>query len=136
MKLWDEAKKFIKFNIVGIINTVVDVAAYTALTALGLNIALAQGISYSLGTANSYLFNSRWTFKDKQDSLKRVALFIVVNLVSYGVSTALLYFYEAQWDLAGFWAKLAALPFSTVVNLKGMRLVVFKEAREEPEEKP
>ena len=123
----DELKKFIKFNIVGVVNTLLDLVVYTALSAWGLRIEAAQGISYALGMVNSYLLNSRWTFKDKRDSAKRVVLFVLVNLASYGVSVAVLYFVRGQWGLEGLVAKLIALPFSTAVNFIGNRLLVFKK---------
>ena len=126
MKVYEELKKFIKFNIVGVINTLVDLSAYTLLTYLGMGILPAQGISYVLGAANSYIFNSNWTFKDRSFSWIRILLFVVVTLLGYALSVSILYFLQQQWKLEGFFAKLIALPFTTVFNFVGMRLFVFK----------
>ena len=125
MKLIDEIKKFLKFNVVGIFNTLVDFLAYSALSALGLRIVIAQAISYALGMTTSYTLNSLWTFKDKKLGSRKIATFIIVNLITLGVSTVILYFYKAQWGLEGFFAKLAALPFSVAINFIGNRFFVF-----------
>ena len=126
MKSYEELKKFIKFNIVGVINTLVDLLAYTLLTYLGMSILPAQAISYVLGAANSYILNSGWTFKNKSFSWVKLLLFVMVTLLGYGLSVAILFFLKRHWRLAGFFAKLIALPFTIVFNFAGMRLFVFK----------
>lgn len=55
--------QFIKFNIVGIMNTAVDFAIFALMVFLGLHHMISQVISYSCGVVNSYLWNKFWTFK-------------------------------------------------------------------------
>ena len=62
-ELKDGIVQLVKYNIVGVINTLVDFLVYQLLTYLGMKYAIAQCISYSCGILNSYFFNSRWTFK-------------------------------------------------------------------------
>ena len=68
-ELKDGIVQLVKYNIVGVINTLVDFLVYQLLTYLGMKYAIAQCISYSCGILNSYFFNSRWTFK--RDSGRR-----------------------------------------------------------------
>ncbi|MCK4764974.1 MAG: GtrA family protein [Candidatus Aminicenantes bacterium] len=59
----DHILQFIKFNIVGIMNTAVDFTIFTLLIYLSLHHMISQVISYSCGVVNSYLWNKFWTFK-------------------------------------------------------------------------
>lgn len=81
--------QFLKFALVGVLNTVVDFLVFQLLNlTLGWTY-LAQVIGYSAGVLNSYFWNSRWTFrKEHQRSAREAAAFVVVNLVSLGVSLA------------------------------------------------
>lgn len=118
---------FLKFNAVGVINTLVDTAIYSLLVLTGLDTSIAQVISYSAGVANSYIFNSRWTFRDKETSFKKTVLFIAVNLVSLSVSIAIIELCTRQFGIDKFIAKLISLPFSILINFLGSRFLVFKK---------
>ena len=90
-ELKDGIVQLVKYNIVGVINTLVDFLVYQLLTYLGMKYAIAQCISYSCGILNSYFFNSRWTFKRYSGrSKKEFIYFVAVNLVSMGLSVLLL----------------------------------------------
>ena len=123
----NELVKFVKFNAVGLLNTLIDFVVYSILTAVGMNFAVAQVISYGCGMVNSYFCNSRWTFRDKKDSAGRAAAFVLVNLAALGVSIGILALCKSWWGLEEMLAKLIATPFSLVVNFVGNRLFVFKK---------
>ena len=127
MKFKDDLVKFMKFNAVGILNTGVDFVVYTLLTALGMSLVPAQVISYGCGMLNSYLFNSRWTFKDRVFTVGKGMRFVAVNLVSLGVSIGILTLCKNWWGIEGALAKLISVPFSLTVNFIGSRLFVFKD---------
>ena len=91
----NEAKKtvwqFIKFSAVGVTNTLVDFIVFWLLTHAGMNYMLSQVFSYSAGILNSYIWNSKWTFKkERSHSLKTVLMFFLVNVLSLGVSLGVL----------------------------------------------
>ena len=71
MKLKEQGLQFIKFGLVGVLNTLVDFLVYQLLVYLGLHYAPAQCISYTCGLLNSYFFNSRWTFGKGKRYTKR-----------------------------------------------------------------
>ena len=122
-----ELIKFIKFNAVGLLNTLIDFIVYTILTGVGVYFALAHVISYGCGMLISYLCNSRWTFRDKEDSVLRVVAFVLVNLAALGVSIGILALCRSLWGLEGALAKLIATPFSLLINFIGNRLFVFRK---------
>lgn len=126
MHFKDEFLKFVKFNAVGVLNTGIDFAIFTVLTAFGLGDLIAQVISYCIAMVNSYFFNSRWTFRDKQDSVMKSGRFVVVNLVALGVSLGAIAICNS-FGIEGLLAKVIALPFSLAVNFLGNRLFVFNQ---------
>ncbi len=65
--------EFIKFALVGLLNTAVDVAIFFLLTWVNTPYVAAQVVSYSCGAANSYLLNKFWTFRSSGLSYAEVS---------------------------------------------------------------
>jgi len=124
--------QFIKFNLVGILNTLVDIGVFALLTTFGLNQYVAQVISYGCGVLNSYLFNTLWTFRrEKRRTAKEFLLFVCVNLVSLGVSLGMIYVAEHFLHVEEtLMQKLIATPVAMVVNFLGNKLFVFKKTED------
>ena len=120
----------LRFSLVGIVNTVIDMAAYGLLVLIpffNVHYTFANVISYSLGVVNSLFMNKRFTFREKERmGVKRVALFIAVNLVSMGVSTLALVVCRDTLLWGNALSKLAATAGSLVVNFTLNKLLVFK----------
>ena len=121
-------KQLMKYGIVGVLNTAVDFLVYQLLTFLGINYALAQCVSYSCGILNSYLINSRWTFKQEARHEKKEFLsFVVVNLLSLGISILLLKVcYDVLNIESNLISKAIVTPIVMVINFIGTKLLVFK----------
>jgi putative flippase GtrA len=86
--LW--LRQALKFGIVGVLNTAVDLGAYFVLTRWFGMTRLpveAKGISYSLGILNSFFWNKSWTFQSKASAWKTFAPFVLVSLVGLGINT-------------------------------------------------
>ena len=114
MKLKEQGLQFIKFGLVGVLNTLVDFLVYQLLVYLGL--------------LNSYFFNSRWTFgKGKRYTKREFVAFVAVNLVSLSISVVLL---RLCYGTLGIESNLIAKGVVTVVvmviNFIGNKLFVFK----------
>lgn len=124
-------KQLIKYGAVGVLNTAVDFLVYQLLTFIGMNYAVAQCISYSCGILNSYLFNSRWTFKeDAKREKNEFVSFVVVNIISLGLSVLLL---KVCYDVLGIESDLVSkaivTPVVMVINFIGTKLLVFKKTK-------
>jgi putative flippase GtrA len=119
--------QFVKFNLVGIINTGVDFVIFTLLTLTSLHHLIAQVISYSCGMVNSYLWNKFWTFKHKKKSGGGEAVkFIVVNIIALGIALVFLYIFKDLMGMHVLVSKVFATGFSVVVNFVGNKFWVFK----------
>jgi putative flippase GtrA len=81
----------LRFAIVGVSNTLIDVGVFSLL-AIGLSVlpAAANVVSYAVGTANSWVLNRCWTFRDLTGSGSgaQFAGFAAINLAILGLSTA------------------------------------------------
>ena len=147
--------QLIKFALVGASNTIVDMIVQT-LVKLFLNlftqaswvVYAAKAVGYCCGIANSYILNSRWTFKEERRQDKREILsFIGVNLAVLLISFALIYVFKTQLHLNDWWmglglpgwltkvvdgelfCSLAATCICIPVNFVLNKLFVFKAKR-------
>lgn len=118
--------EFIKFALVGLLNTGVDVAIFFTLTWLGTPYVAAQVVSYSCGAANSYLLNKVWTFRSSGLSYAEIVRFTAVNLVSLGISVAVLTLLHDKTGLDLVTAKAGATACALAANFLGNKLWVFK----------
>lgn len=150
--------QLIKFALVGVLNTVVDFAVYTALVLIfgvgddnALLIGLFTFIGYGCGVLNSFIFNTKWTFKQEyKRTTKEAIMFVVVNLISWGLSYLLVMLFSRnvfdnsaitdwvcklvnytspeQVDKAvSILSKLLATPIVIIVNFLGNKLIVFNK---------
>ncbi|MBQ3938731.1 MAG: GtrA family protein [Clostridia bacterium] len=113
-----EAKKsfvqLIKFAIVGASNTLVDMIVNIGLTKIlelfasgGWITYAAKTVGYACGVLNSYILNSRWTFKEerKQDA-REIFSFIGVNIAVLLISLGLIYAFTNWLHLDSWWMNL------------------------------
>jgi putative flippase GtrA len=85
----------VKFLLVGVMNTGIDVGLYFALTRYvaafaEANVA-AKVVSYTAGVVNSYLWNRSWTFKSRDQSRKTFVPFVLTNLIGLSINAAVLW---------------------------------------------
>lgn len=115
----------LKFGSVGIINTLIDLAVFTLLAALGVSAVPAQIISYSCGVLNSYYMNRRWTFHKERRSSGQAMRFVAVNLAALAVTTVLLMILHTYTPFSLLVCKLIATVFSVGMNYIGTRYWAF-----------
>ena len=129
-------QQFARFALVGVLNTFVDLIIFN-LSAywLGLETSflyfLSKTIAFIVAMINSYILNSRFTFKEtKNASWQRfVVITIATFIISTGISTALFIFLQGTtaWSsiLIGNVCALVATGVSMVINFIGYKLFVF-----------
>ena len=125
--------QFIKFNLVGILNTLIDFAVFTLLDqVLTFSYLPAKILSYSCGLVNSYLLNTKWTFRAKNRWDKRQMIrFLLVNLLALGASLLVLFLCSdiLHWQ-NDILSNCIATPVSILINFIGNRLFVFRQGKE------
>lgn len=88
-----------KFGIVGIINTLVDIGIFNVLKfVFGFTTVIANIISVSAAIVNSYVWNKRWTFHDKDKNIsKQFIVFVVLSIGGLIINTIVLLFLTSNW---------------------------------------
>ncbi len=143
-KLKKGSIRFSKFTLVGFSNAVVDIGTlnlflWLASTRDPLLLALYNGVALLLANANSYFWNTRWTFRSRarrRDPRQRIlfALQILLNIsVSNGLFFVLirpvLVYTDIPAYLAGNVAKIISVVVASTISFFVLRYVVFSRRR-------
>lgn len=118
--------QLVRFNLVGILNTLVDFIIFFILNAVGITYLIAQTCSYSCGIINSYFFNKYWTFRATGITAAEIIRFAAINLVALTVSVLLVYIFHSLLHFALLPAKIAATILTMLIGFCGTKLWVFK----------
>ena len=125
----DTCKKFIKFAITGVINTLVDFAVYSLVRWLTQNEYIAQTAGYFCGIVNSYIINRSWTFRKEKAGFfsSQLVKFLVVNGITFGLSMGATWLFNDFMQLHWIIAKLLVVAITTVVNFTLSNLWAFRK---------
>lgn len=138
-----KAPQLMRFGMVGVLNTVVDLGVLNALL-----FALAHGdthvrlfpvfatVSFCCATLNSFYWNRRWTFKaESAGGASELSRFYAVTIGSFvvnvGLSTFLVWwmpFPSLNPTLSANAAKVLATGVSLLLNFVGYDRLVFRKA--------
>ena len=133
-------KTFLKFILVGVINTAVGTAVmFAAYDWLGFSYWISSALNYIIGSIVSYFLNKNYTFESKERGWKPIARFVinisVCYLLAYGIAKPVM-----KAILSGFTVKfqenmamLVGMGLFVVLNYFGQRFFAFKPKGEEKE---
>jgi len=125
----NEVKRFIRFGVVGVMNTVVDFIVFFLVHSFLGSIA-GQIVSYAAGMLNSYFWNRRWTFGQKRTrDYGQMLRFTAVNAAIAAGTALLLYLLEGHLPLAA--AKLLVTAAGVFINYFLSRAWVFRPHKTE-----
>lgn len=140
------SNNFLRFCLVGVINTLVDVPLFVVLHHAGLSILLANIISTSLALIVSLVLNYHYTFRSRNLTTSRIIIYFAVTLVGIWVlqplvisgllhannqlhATSLIVTQVGHADqINSLLAKLLSLAASLVWNYTWYSRVIFREA--------
>lgn len=120
----------LRFGMVGIANTGLDVATFWVLAgALGMPILIANTLSYSAGVLNSFVLNRLWTFRGvafRNNPAEQLPLFLLVSLIGLGVASLTLWLCAQVLSVMA--AKLVSVAVTFVWNFLASKRLVFRGA--------
>lgn len=119
-------RQLVRFNAVGVVNTLIDFGMFYLLTNLAMPYLYAQTCSYGCGVANSYIMNKYWTFQTAGRNMTEMVRFIAVNLISLAGSVLFIYLLHALLGLPLMPAKVGATLVIMAAGFLGNKLWVFK----------
>lgn len=122
-------KHLSRFSMIGVINTLIDFTVFSILHSLfGVSYVLSQGLGYSIGVANSFILNKKWTFSDRKANKKSIHeffQFVVVNLISLIITMMAMNLLVESLNLNVYISKVLVTILAQVTNFLGYKLWVF-----------
>src|SRR5579875_3207698 len=136
--------QFLRFGLVGCLNTVIDLLVLNCLLQLWpaqnlTKLLLFNTIAYAFGALNSFVLNKYWTFRSAgHPQMREIARFVLITLAAVVCNDLILCFmgkvpHPAQLNVT-LWtnvSKLIAIGGTVLVSYLGMRLWVFMQASRE-----
>ena len=133
-------KKYAQFSAVGFSNMLVDVGVLNLFLLLGPTgspelLVLYNAVALVLANANSYLWNTLWTFRDQaRHDVKQAGMFTAQGLLNVAVGSALLWaaarglgaFTDLSPWVVGNVAKAVSTVTASTVSFLFLRLFVFR----------
>lgn len=133
-----EVRRFTKFVVVGVSNTVIDFSIF----ALLLHVAhwqylWANLVGFTIAGANSYFFNRRWTFRSTAGDVHReAAQYLAVIGSGFLLNEGGLYLLVAHAHLGALFAKVVVTGVVLVWNFALNRFWTFRQAVATPLAQP
>ena len=136
--------RFSKFTVVGFLNALVDIGTLNLFLWLASTrdpsvLALYNGVALVLANVNSYVWNTRWTFRSraKRRNVRQRMLFALQALVNICVSNGLFFvlvhpilaYSDVPAYLAGNVAKITSVAVSSTISFFILRYLVFSRRR-------
>jgi putative flippase GtrA len=124
--------RFLKFLVVGVLNTTLSLAVIWVLMALGVSYKWANVVGYVAGLINSFVWNKQWVFRSNNNLFYEMAGFGACFVVCYGVQFLLLSVMVEHLEWNEYLAQLLAMGAYTVLNFILNRLFTFRRRESEP----
>ena len=135
------ARQATRFCIVGVLNTLVDIAVLNLLILItgtghtGPLFTAFKTVSFLAALLNSFYMNSRWTFAGENGSrptatqgAQFIAISVVGSIVNIASASYVASYVRPPAELVAYWPTIAALVgtvFSVVFNFIGYKFLVF-----------
>ncbi|MDO8435344.1 MAG: GtrA family protein [bacterium] len=127
----DMGAQFIRYFIVGVVNTGLDFSMYAGLTRTWgwwrQHYLLANAVTFITIVTWSFFWNKYWTFKERsQRHATQYSKFVIVTLVGMGIAQCVLYVGVHVFSLLDLWSKVIASPLVMVWNFLAYRFWAFR----------
>lgn len=119
--------QFIKFSIVGALNTLVSLITFYFLIRLGVYYLLAINLAYGMGMLSGYTLHKIWVFDSEHSILKTVPKFIAINLTSLGLTNILLYICVMIFNLDKILAQIIITFIVLIISYFGNKIWTFRK---------
>jgi len=128
--------QFIKFGIVGCINTFSSWLFYYPLIFLNFNYKIATTIAYILSSIIGYILNRKWVFENKIYSSNSVLKYYLVYGSSYILNITSMYIFVERINVSQLIAPLLVLFITVPYNFIFNKLWVFTKKENKYIQKP
>lgn len=129
MELFD-IRKFVKFGMIGVLNTVVDLGSYYVMNKLiGIGPYLSQILSFLIAALNSFILNKFWTFEKRNPVTKTEAVrYLITNAGYLTCSLLIMRLFISLFSLDPFVAKFPTAALMVFFNYLMAKFWVFSDS--------
>ncbi len=125
----NNSRHFIKYALIGILNTAVSYMTYSLFLILGTSYPAALILSYIVGIVHSYAWNRLWNFKSISSLIPETARFITAYVISFFLNLLMLRSFIEVHGMQPFIAQATAIIFTVPATFLMMRYWVFKRPK-------
>lgn len=134
MKRQKSLIQFIKFCVVGVSNTLVNLAVYYLIVLFNRELYLAAYvIAWLVSVLNAFFWNNRFVFKDKKAGWRSACIKLVKAYISYGttmlLSVLLLRSQVEVWGISEIVAPIINVAVTTPINFVINKYWTFAQKR-------
>ena len=124
-------KQFLKFGIVGVINTVSSWIIYYSLIAININYLIATTVGYILSSILGYMLNNLWVFKYKSKKKMdgSILRYYAVYISSYLINLGCMYLLVDIMNISDKIAPILVLCVTVPYNFVFSKLWIFSQKR-------
>jgi len=123
-------KEFIKFCLVGLTGTLINLAVlYWFTEFLGVYYLVSAIFAFVIAATSNYVLNKIWTFKEKMQHqiLPKYAKFFAVSVAALGVNLLFLYIFTEFLSIHYLVSQALAIIISMIINFLGNKWWTFKK---------
>jgi putative flippase GtrA len=125
---------FIRFLIVGVLNTIVGLSViFLSKAYLGFDDILANICGYAVGLNVSFWINRSWTFQHTHSSLLASMRFLIAFVIAYSSNLTVVLLLINQFDINSYFAQTAGIFPYTLLFFFLNRYFVFADKKEKIE---
>lgn len=124
----EEIRRFIRFCIVGLMNTAVTFLVFTVMRHLGCGLYLSNVLSYVAGVINSFIWNKNWVYRSEgRRWYVEALLFVCFFGICYSIQ--LVVFKLALLYLPEWLSQILGMGTYSVTNFILNRLFTFRSSK-------
>jgi len=118
-------KHFIKYSLIGVLNTVIGYFAYGILLVLGFKYSAALALSYLIGITHSYAWNRYWNFRSESPFGMETVRFVSACAASFLINLLILRTLIEGHSIQPFIAQALSIALVSPTTFLLMRYWVF-----------
>jgi dolichol-phosphate mannosyltransferase len=121
--------QFFRFAIVGVINTLINLAVLYILTDfLKIYYLISAVFAFLVAVTNSFILNKIWTFKEnmRDKTTTKYSKFFIISILALLINLAILYLLTSIFHIYYLISQIIAIGISLWINFFGNKLWTFK----------
>lgn len=123
-----EVRRFLKFLMVGVMNTAVTFFCYSILRFFQIAPITCNAVGYICGVVNSFIWNKKWVFRTKKTNIYREAIsFLIVFLLCYFIQFWTFSIMLDRFHINDYIAQLLGMIVYTILNYTLNKLFSFNQ---------